>query len=166
MKKTTLLPVLCSIVLLAVGCKKSGNSPAAPNQAATSTQWTFDNTPYKGVPAQWSYDSTDMAGFLSTTDSIGANGLYIAFLVSGPSVRPNPGKYYFVNSTATNIPSGIQLNQICIMEVGPVSNESSSIGGTPSDTATVTFNAANKMVVNFANITVTGGLKVSGTLVE
>jgi len=107
-----------------------------------------------------------MAGYLSATDTSGENGLYIAFLVSGPSVRPNPGKYYFVNSNGTNIPSGVQLNQICIMEVGPVSNESSSLGGTPSDTATVTFNAANKMVVSFSNIAVTGGIKVSGTLVE
>jgi hypothetical protein len=52
------------------------------------------------------------------------------------------------------------------MEVGPVTNEASSIGGTLSDTATVTFNAANKMVVNFSNIEVTGGIKVSGTLAE
>ena len=166
MKKTTLLPVLCGIVLLVAGCKKSSNSPAAPNEPATSTQWTFDNTLYKGFPAQWSYDSTDMAGYLSTTDSTDANELYITFLVSGPSVRPSPGKYYFVNSNGTNIPSGVQLNQICIMEVGPVTNEASSIGGTPSDTATVTFNADNKMVVNFSNVTVTGGVKVSGTLVE
>lgn len=151
---------------MVAACKKSSNSPAAPNEPATSTQWTFDNTLYKGFPAQWSYDSTDMAGYLSTTDSTDANELYITFLVSGPSVRPSPGKYYFVNSNGTNIPSGVQLNQICIMEVGPVSNESSSLGGTPSDTATVTFNAANKMVVSFSNIAVTGGIKVSGTLVE
>ncbi len=151
---------------MVAACKKSSNSPAAPNEPATSTQWTFDNTLYKGFPAQWSYDSTDMAGYLSTTDSTDANELYITFLVSGPSLRPSPGKYYFVNSNGTNIPSGIQLNQICIMEVGPTSNMSSSVGGSPGDTATVTFNANSKMVVNFSNVTVTGGVKVSGTLVE
>jgi hypothetical protein len=107
MKRTKLLLVLCTIVLVAAGCKKSGNSQAAPNGSATSTQWTFDNTTFKGSPAQWSYDSTDMAGYFSTIDSTKAKGLYITFLVSGSSVRPNPRKYYFVNSNATNIPSGV-----------------------------------------------------------
>jgi hypothetical protein len=109
MKQIKLLPVLCSILLLAAGCKKSSNSnsPATPNGPASSTQWTFDNTTYKGEPAQWNYDSTGRAGYFSTIDSTGVNGLEVAFLVSDPSERPNPGKYYFVNLSGSNIPSGI-----------------------------------------------------------
>lgn len=168
MKKIKLLPVLCSILLLVAGCKKSSNSdsPPAPSGPASSTQWTFDNTTYKGEPAQWEYDSTSMAGYFSTMDSTGENGVVIAFLVSGPSARPNPGTYYFINIGGTNIPSGVSPTQVCIMEAGPVSNLATSVGGTLADSATVSFNAASKMVVYFSNILMTGGVKVSGTLVE
>jgi hypothetical protein len=166
MKEIKLFPVLCSILLLAAGCKKSSNSPAAPTGPATSTEWTFSNTTYKGVPAHWVYDSTGMLGYLYTNDSTGMNELAVAFLTSGPSARPDPGKYYFVNSNGTNIPSGISPTQVCIMEAGPSSNLAFSVGGILADTAIVSFNAAKEMVVYFSNITVTGGIKVSGTLVE
>lgn len=147
-------------------CKKSSDNPATPNGPAASTQWTYNNASFTGEPAQWTYDTTGMLGYLSTIDTTGANGLEIAFAVSGPLARPDPGKYYFVNSNGTNIPSGVQLNQICFMAAGPATNVATSIGGTLNDTATVTFNAADKMVVYFSNIMVTGGIKVSGTLVE
>lgn len=82
------------------------------------------------------------------------------------NVPLHPGKYYFINSNGTNIPPSVQLNQICIMEAGPVSNPANSIGGTLTDTAIVTYNTASKTIFYFSNIPVTGGVKVTGTLVE
>ncbi|HEX3934253.1 MAG TPA: hypothetical protein VHW43_06205, partial [Puia sp.] len=72
------------------GCKKSSNTPAAPDTPASSTQWTFGNTSFKGEPAQWFYDSAGMLGILATQDSTGVNQLGVEFLVSDPSARPAP----------------------------------------------------------------------------
>ena len=129
-------------------------------------QWTYNSTTYKGLPAQWYYDTTGMFAYLGTYDTSGANILAIAFYETSATVKPTPGKYYFVNSAGSNIPNGVSPSQICIMEVGPSDNPAVSVGGTAADTATVSLNSENKLVIFFSNIAVTGGRKASGTLIE
>ena len=112
----------------------------------------------------WTY--SQMVGYFVSSDSTGQDILELAFPESDSTARPLPGKYYFVNSQGSNLPNGVQLSQICILIVGNPYGQVYSIGGTLTDTATVYYNTANKMVVFFSNIGVTGGAKVSGTVIE